>query len=280
MTATLVRKGEVGQPTANAGHFAAAPARDEAPEGLLGRCLPDRRTMTVGGITRFMVFDTETTGIDVDGDRVVSAYCGIMDADGNLVSSKTWLINPGVNIPEAASAVHGISNEKARAEGMDSKEAIGEIARALDWCIANGVPVAAYNASFDISILDAELRRHYSTGFPVGEDGPVVIDPYVMDKALDKYRKGSRKLTDTAVHYGVELENAHEAEGDAVATGRVAWKLLAMDDDKSLHDLMVDQQGWAAEQAESFQDFLRRTRDPEAVIDGSWPARTAAVAAA
>ena len=63
------------------------------------------------------VFDTETTGLDTRGSRIVTAYVGLIDASGQVTECAEWLTNPGVMIPEAATAVHGVTNERARADG-------------------------------------------------------------------------------------------------------------------------------------------------------------------
>ena len=55
------------------------------------------------------VFDTETTGLDTRGSRIVTAYVGLIDASGQVTECAEWLTNPGVMIPEAATAVHGLS---------------------------------------------------------------------------------------------------------------------------------------------------------------------------
>ncbi len=66
----------------------------------------------------FLAFDTETTGVDVENDRVVTA-CLIKIVPGQLAETRNWLIDPGVEIPEAATAVHGVDTEKARNDGED-----------------------------------------------------------------------------------------------------------------------------------------------------------------
>ena len=60
-------------------------------------------------ITRVGVFDLETTGIDVEKDRVVTAHVGLLDADGREIAARDWLSDPGVPIPEGATAVHGVT---------------------------------------------------------------------------------------------------------------------------------------------------------------------------
>ena len=61
-------------------------------------------------------FDTETTGISTTNDRIVTA--ALITRTGSDVALRTWLIDPGVPIPAAASAVHGITTEYARREWL------------------------------------------------------------------------------------------------------------------------------------------------------------------
>ena len=84
------------------------------------------------------VFDLETTGIDVETSRVVSAAIGVLGESGNLVEQWNWLADPGVEIPEQASAVHGITTARARAEGRPAKEVIAEII-----AVRRGAPLPA-----------------------------------------------------------------------------------------------------------------------------------------
>src|SRR5690606_31135764 len=103
-----------------------------------------------------------------------------------------------------------------------------------------------------------------------------VIDPLVIDKAVDRYRKGKRTLEFASLHYGVLLQGAHDAQADAVASGRVAQAIAARyaqelpTDAHALHDLQV---GWAADQAASFQEYMRRVKDPTFTTSGAWPVR-------
>ncbi|MFM9597389.1 hypothetical protein ACKI1O_49625, partial [Streptomyces scabiei] len=63
------------------------------------------------------VFDLETTGVDVVHDRIVTAHVGVLDADGHVIDARDWLADPGVPIPAGAAAIHGVTAERARAEG-------------------------------------------------------------------------------------------------------------------------------------------------------------------
>lgn len=59
------------------------------------------------------VFDLETTGVDVTSARIVTAFVGVLSVDGTLISSRSWLADPGVEIPAGAAAIHGITTERA-----------------------------------------------------------------------------------------------------------------------------------------------------------------------
>jgi DNA polymerase-3 subunit epsilon len=223
-------------------------------------------------LTRVAVFDLETTGVDVATDRIVTAHVGVLDADGREIAAKDWLCDPGVEIPDAATAVHGITTQRARTAGRPAADVVREVTAALRSLLAQGVPVAAYNASYDFSLLAHEGRRHGVA--PLVDPFPV-IDPFVIDKAFDRYRPGKRTLAMVAEHYAVRLDGAHEASADAVAAGRVAQALarrFLLPPPAELHTRQI---GWARSQAASLTEyFISIGRlDPEQRVDGTWPVR-------
>lgn len=227
-------------------------------------------------LDRIGVFDLETTGVDVETDRIVTAYVGVLDAQGNEVAAQSWIADPGIPIPDGAAAVHGITTERARREGRAARDVVFEVTNALASLFAQGLPVVAYNASYDFSLLAHECRRHGA--LPLDAPGPIV-DPLVIDKAVDRYRKGKRTLEFVAQHYGVTLEGAHEASADAIAAGRVAQAIArAFPLATSAHELHAQQIGWARTQAESLTEyFIRIGRiEPEDALDGQWPVRETA----
>lgn len=222
---------------------------------------------------RMCGFDLETTGIDVEADRIVTA-CVVQCGGKHATQSTTWLANPGVEIPEGATAVHGITTEQARAEGQPAGQVVEQIVGTLYQALDCGIPIVVMNAAFDLTMLDREARRHRV--MPLADragDQLRVIDPRVLDKQVDKFRPGGRKLTDLCRTYEVRLDGAHAADADAIAACRVVWRqgstrpeLAAM----TLDELHAAQTGWAAEQAASLQEHFRRTR-PDAVVEGAWP---------
>lgn len=159
-------------------------------------------TTTLTWTDSLTVFDLETTGIDVETARIVTAHVGVLDRDGAVVERRDWLIDPGVEIPAGAAAVHGISTEHAVAHGAPARESIADIIETLRSALVIGRPLVAYNAPYDLTLLNREARRHGLT--PLDSPSPV-IDPLVLDKALDRFRRGKRTLEVTAGHYGVVL---------------------------------------------------------------------------
>lgn len=226
-------------------------------------------------IDRVGVFDLETTGVDVALDRIVTAHVGVLDRRGSEIAARTWLADPGVPIPEAASAIHGISTEQARRDGAPAHEVVAAIVSSLRALLDQGVPIVAYNASFDLSMLDHEARRH---GIAPLEAPSPVIDPLVIDKAYDRYRPGKRTLDVVAAHYDIALIGAHDASADAVAAGRVAQAIARRFDlPPTAGELHTRQVGWARAQAASLTEyFISIGRiEPEETIDGTWPVRAA-----
>lgn len=204
----------------------------------------------------FIALDTETTGTSVTEDRIVTATVVVI-RPGSEPQVQTWLADPGIEIPQGAADVHGISTERARAEGRQAADVILEVEQALLDVWSQDVPLCAYNASFDLSILHAELERHHGRGLRIA--GPVV-DPLVIDKTVDRYRKGSRKLVDVCAHYRVRIDNAHDATADALAAARVAWRIAQRYPaigGADLAELHEQQSVWFDEQQRSFADYLR-----------------------
>lgn len=218
------------------------------------------------------VFDLETTGIEVESARIVTAHVGLIDARGTSIVQGVWLADPGVEIPAGAAAVHGITTERARADGRPAGEVVAEIIAAVEAVFARGLPLVIYNAPYDLTVLDREARRHGLASPVIGN----VVDPLVIDKALDTYRKGKRTLEVSAELYGVALTDAHDAAADAIAAGRLAQAMARRFPDElaiSAEELHRKQVRWCADQASSFEDYMRRTRNPAFSADGRWPHR-------
>ena len=219
---------------------------------------------------KLATFDLETTGIDVRHSRIVSACIAVLDADGEIVERADWLANPGIPIPPQATAVHGISTERAQAEGRNAAEVVSEITERLRGLLAEGIPVVIYNAPYDLSLLHYETLRYGLT--PLANPLPI-IDPLVIDKECDRYRKGKRTLELTSAHYHVALEDAHDAASDAIAAARVAQAIARTFPDildLSAEDLHHEQILWAKRQDDSFREWLQ-SQGRETYGARQWP---------
>lgn len=220
-------------------------------------------------------YDCETTGTVVGTDRIVTA--ALIRPNGDV---RRWISDAdGAEVPKGAYDVHKISTEYIRAHGQPAKQVVEEIADAVAGELSAGrAALVVMNAPFDLGLLDAECARH---GVPTVADriGLVVpiVDPLVLDRAVDKYRKGRRNLESLAVHYGVPLDNAHAADADARAALDVALRIAEEHPNiqvpaRVLHGWQVQ---WHERWATNYQSFLRRSGKPDAVVDGCWPARPA-----
>ncbi|MFJ1842534.1 MULTISPECIES: 3'-5' exonuclease [unclassified Streptomyces] len=230
-------------------------------------------------------FDTETTGVDVEEDRIVSAALVVQDTAGGRLRVTRWLVNPGVPVPAGATEIHGLTDDHLQRNGRWPAPVVEEIARALTEQCAAGRPLVVMNAPFDLTLLDRELRRHRASSLAgYLQNAPLcVLDPRVLDKHLDRYRKGRRTLTDLCELYGVALDGAHDAAADAAASlelvravGRRFSSRLERLTPPELHTL---QAVWHAAQARGLQAWFAKNGTVEAV-DPAWPLRPEVPAAA
>jgi DNA polymerase-3 subunit epsilon len=219
------------------------------------------------------VFDLETTGLDLKEARIVTACAVAIDASGQVTgSNKEWLADPGIDIPEAASNVHGVTTEMARSKGRNSAEVVAEILETLRGFFAEGIPVVAYNAPYDFTILHYEALRNGLE--PLSNPQPI-IDPMVIDKFVDTYRSGKRTLQVAASIYGVQLSDAHNATADAIAAGKVAQAIARKYSSKLPSDVLElhnAQIGWSLAQDDSYENF-RRKSSPEFSVVRGWPVK-------
>jgi DNA polymerase-3 subunit epsilon len=250
-----------------------------------------------------VAFDLETTGVDVETDRIVTA--AVIGVGGDRPqNTREWLADPGIEIPEGASEIHKITTEHARANGKPAAEVVDQVAQALADDVRQGAVIVGHNVPYDLTLLDRECRRHSLAPLVdrLGEQAAYVIDTRVLDTHCAPYRKrvsetqGARQLITLAQVYELPWNEseAHGCSYDALMAARVAYRIGTLahmpkaDWPQSirftrrprfhelegltlaeLHELQVK---LAVEQAAGLQEFFRKT-DPAAVVDGSWPMR-------
>ena len=150
-------------------------------------------------------FDLETTGINIANDKIVEISILKVFPNGNK-ESKTWLVNPEMEIPQGSIDVHGITNEKVATEPT-----FKELASKVNEMIA-GCDLAGFNSNrFDIPLLAEELMR---AGIDFDMKNRKAIDVQVIF-----HKKEQRTLSAGYQFYcEKELEGAHGAEADTNAT--------------------------------------------------------------
>ena len=170
---------------------------------------------------RPIYYDTETTGVRADKDRIIeiAAYDPIQDR------TFEQLVNPGVPIPEDASAIHGITDEM-----VASASPFSEVGAAFrDFCEGECVLIAHNNDGFDRHFLTHEGERH-------GVEWPKwpMIDSL---KWARKYRPDlpRHSLQFLRQIYGIPKNNAHRALDDVVVLHRI---FSAMIDDLPLETVL------------------------------------------
>lgn len=225
-------------------------------------------------ITSIAVFDLETTGIDVETDVPVSAAVAVLNLTERTIldASGSLKINPGRPIPPEATAIHGITDDDA-ARGIPLPRALIEIEAGLI-TTSRVMPLVIMNAPYDLTMIDRCLRREHGRGLEL--PGLTVLDPLVLDKRLDPYRKGKRTLDALATHYGITLDGAHNARADAIAAGQITFRILEHPTlaGMTAEDIHARQIEWREQQAESFADYLRTVKGDRAASDAvltTWP---------
>lgn len=153
-------------------------------------------------------FDLETTGTNISSDRIVEICYLKVYPNGNE-EAKTMRINPGMHIPEASTAIHGIHDEDV-ADCPTFKEVAKDIAKDLE-----GADIAGFNSNrFDVPVLVEEFLR---AGIDIDLTRRKFIDVQVIFHKMEQ-----RTLSAAYKFYcGKNLEDAHTAEADTRATYEV-----------------------------------------------------------
>jgi DNA polymerase III subunit epsilon len=169
--------------------------------------------MTAWHVGRMVGYDLESTGIDPLTARIVTAAI-VHTAPGQRPSTIQWLLDPGIDVPAEAAAVHGWSRSRILEQvgepvlgermavritaGPDRENrmpmtvdgALGEIAGHLALAMKADIPVVIANAAYDMTLTETELSRvgiDTLTSRPTGICG--VVDPMVLERQWDPYRK-------------------------------------------------------------------------------------------
>jgi DNA polymerase III subunit epsilon len=182
----------------------------------------------------YLFFDTETTGLpknykapvtDIQNwPRMVQLAWHVYNSDGLMLESNDFIIKPeSYIIPKEVSKIHGISTERAIAEGHDLKIVL----ELFNEQIIGAEVLVAHNISFDEKIVGAEFIRKNINNQLFNKTRICTMQSTVdFCKLPGNYGYKWPKLAELHKKlFGVDFEDAHNAAEDIKATARCFWKL-------------------------------------------------------
>lgn len=185
---------------------------------------------------QFLVFDTETTGLPQRTEtkngiittwpRLVQLGWIVLNTNYIPSSRASYLIAPdGWCIPEEVVRIHGITSERAAAEGVPIKRVLDHFdhdVRSCDYAVA-------HNFEFDYNVLNAEYHRYDRTN-TLAKLSPIctmeTARPIVCIPATYGYRRPN--LARLAEYYfpGGNVQIKHDALADAETTAQIFVEMV------------------------------------------------------
>jgi len=174
--------------------------------------------------SRFVVFDTETTGYCYNKkDEIISV--GAVTIENGLITESCFsqFVNPNRLIPAIATEITGITNEMV----ANCPDVLTVLDRFLEF---KGLsPLIAHTASFDLNFINIKLRRYCGHRL-----NTPTIDTLLLAQLLFPNEENLRSLDSLALYYGIQPAGRHTALGDALITAQIYTKML-----DSLSDLGI-----------------------------------------
>lgn len=179
-------------------------------------------------------FDVESTGLDVEKDRIVEVGFVKLFPDGRREQIQRR-VDPGIDIPESATKIHGIRNEDVR--GLFGEPPLSRVGAELLQFIGDA-DLAGFNAvSYDLPIWLAECERH-GLDFPMA--GRHLVDARLVflgkEPSWDRFIQGPRNLNNAVLHYCGRDQAAEFAQRDVDEAGPPAADLDAANRHSAVKD--------------------------------------------
>jgi len=169
---------------------------------------------------RWVVVDTETSGLDPERDRLLAIGAVAVDDDGILLDDSFETIVQGDPSGDATNiVVHGIGHG-AQAAGMPARDALAAF---REW--AADAPRVGFHADFDRAVLRVAFA---GAGLPADDRPWLDLAPLAGALVPEAYRYGGRSLDDWLAAFGIECTIRHNAASDALATAELLLRLRAI----------------------------------------------------
>lgn len=173
---------------------------------------------------RYIAFDTETTGLDPENDRIVELGAIVFE-NGEPTASFRSYVNPGTSIPSEVSILNHITDEMLETAPAEA-EIYPEFLDFIGNAVSGETVICGHVAAFDMSFLCRTLDRLWLAGqFRF-------VDTRLLATQIPEMEHHG--LGAVAEYFGIPHENAHRAKEDALTSGRILRKMLEhMDEERS-----------------------------------------------
>ena len=154
-------------------------------------------------LNKFIALDFETTGLQVDSDRIIEV-AAILFEDGLPTKKYTTLVNPGIPIPSFIENITGITNSMV-SDSPKEKDMVKDFFKFI-----GSYPIVAHNTPFDLSFL-----KSMATRYSLELSDRKYFDTLTLSRAF-LYFQPAHNLSAVSDYFGFSTEGAHRAEYDII----------------------------------------------------------------